>query len=189
MKSLQKDVLAEADPARLMETLQRRFEEHPQRHKAVKWVDVAERLRANPAKIASLLAMEHTGGEPDVIAADTKTGEIIFADCSPESPKGRRSLCYDRNARESRKQNKPSGSALEMAEAMGVKILNEDEYKNLQKLGPFDAKTSSWLETPAEIRNLGGAIFGDWRFGRVFVYHNGAESYYAARGWRGLLRV
>jgi hypothetical protein len=133
--------------------------------------------------------MEHTGGEPDVIAADTKTGEIIFADCSPESPKGRRSLCYDRNARESRKQNKPSGSALEMAEAMGVKILNEDEYKNLQKLGPFDAKTSSWLETPAEIRNLGGAIFGDWRFGRVFVYHNGAESYYAARGWRGLLRV
>ncbi len=173
----------------LIKTLKERFETNIHRHRDVKWADVLKKLEANLTKLRSLNEMERTGGEPDVIGIDHKTGEILFADCSAESPNGRRSLCYDRNALESRKANKPKGSAVEMASEMGIKILNEDEYRMLQSLGKFDTKTSSWLETPADIRQSGGAIFGDWRFGRVFIYHNGAESYYAARGFRGLLRI
>ena len=173
----------------LLTTLKERFGKNTALHKGIKWADVAKRLDAEPKKLAVLAEMERTGGEPDVVAFDKKTGEYIFFDCSPESPKGRRSLCYDRQAWESRKEHKPATSALDMATAMGIKILTEEEYQELQALGNFDLKTSSWLETPSDIRNLGGAIFGDYRFGRVFVYHNGAESYYAARAFRGSLRV
>ena len=173
----------------LLGVLKTRFEQHPHRHPGLKWADVAERLLAQPHKLASLLEMENTGGEPDVVGYDAKTGVFLFFDCSPESPKGRRSLCYDRAALEARKNNKPAGSALEMAAAMGLELLTEEQYRALQQLEPFDTKTSSWLQTPEAIRKLGGALFGDRRYNHVFVYHNGAESYYAARGFRGCLRV
>ena len=169
--------------------LQSRFEKNVSRHKALDWTKVQTRLDANTEKLWSLYEMERTGGEPDVVALDKKTGEFIFFDCSAESPKERRSVCYDHKALNARKENKPKNSALGMAADMGIKILNEVEYRDLQKLGAFDTKTSSWIETPEEIRKLGGAIFADFRFGRVFVYHNGAESYYAGRAFRGSLRV
>lgn len=170
-------------------TLSERFASNAGRHKGLKWAEVEERLRASPAKLASLYQMEATGGEPDVIGRDKKTGEFIFFDCSVESPKGRRSVCYDPAALDSRKEHKPKHSALGMAAEMGVSILTESEYRELQKLGEFDLKTSSWIATPDEIRNLGGALFCDRRYDTVFTYHNGAESYYAARGFRGSLRV
>ncbi|MEJ1165973.1 DUF4256 domain-containing protein [Variovorax sp. CCNWLW186] len=173
----------------LLQTLQARFEKHMQRHKGVAWADVQARLESNPSALKSIGAMEETGGEPDVIGQDKKTGQIMFCDCAPESPTGRRSLCYDREALDARKENKPQDSALGMAAAMGIELLTEEQYRELQKLGKFDAKTSSWIETPPDVRSLGGALFGDYRYGKVFVYHNGAQSYYAARGFRGLLRV
>ena len=160
-----------------------------ERHKGLEWANVEARLEANAEKLWSLHEMERTGGEPDVVGHDKKTGEHIFYDCSAESPKGRRSLCYDRKALDSRKENKPKGSAMDMAAAMGIELLTEEQYRELQALGEFDTKTSSWLNTPSKIRELGGALFCDRRFDTVFVYHNGAESYYAARGFRGWLRV
>ena len=166
-----------------------RFEKNRNRHEGVEWAPVKAKLETNPEKLRSLSEMEGTGGEPDVVAHDKKTGEFIFFDCSPESPDGRRSLCYDREALNSRKEHKPKNSAMELAAAMGIELLTEEQYRELQKLGEFDTKTSSWLQSPPEIRKLGGAIFGDRRFGRVFVYHNGAESYYAGRAFRGLLKV
>lgn len=173
----------------LMETLRARFESNAARHEGVEWRDVRARLEARPDKLRSLGEMERTGGEPDVVGRDPGTGEYLFFDCSRESPAGRRSLCYDREALEARKQHKPRSSAIQMADEMGVEILSVEQYRRLQELGEFDAKTSSWLLTPPEIRKLGGAIFGDFRFGTVFVYHNGADSYYAARGFRCSLRV
>lgn len=173
----------------LLNTLQTRFEKNMKRHKGVEWAKVQAKLEASPAKIWSLLQMEATGGEPDVVGVDKKTGEYIFYDCSAESPKGRRSICYDHEALEARKENKPNDSAVNMAEDMGVELLTEEEYRALQQLGEFDLKTSSWVKTPAEIRKLKGALFCDRRFNTVFVYHNGAESYYAARAFRGSLRV
>jgi hypothetical protein len=173
----------------LIRVLKTRFAQNMHRHKGLKWAEVQEKLEAQPGKLASLYQMENTGGEPDVVGYEARTGEYLFYDCSPESPKRRRSLCYDRQALEARKQNKPSNSALDMAWAMGIEILTEEQYRELQKLGSFDAKTSSWLKTPAAIRKLGGAIFGDRRYDHVFIYHNGAESYYAALGFRGSLRV
>lgn len=173
----------------LLATLQTRFEKNTSRHKGLEWAKVLARLEANAAKLRSLNAMEETGGEPDVVGYEKKTGEYVFYDCAAESPKGRRSICYDDEALEARKAHKPKASAAGMAASMGIELLTEEQYRALQKLGPFDEKTSSWLETPAEVRKLGGAIFGDYRFGRIFVYHNGAESYYAARGFRGSLRV
>lgn len=181
--------LLPADLEVLLGELKTRFEENMGRHKGFEWAKVRAKLEADPAKLWSLSEMERTGGDPDVVGFDKKTGEYIFYDCSPESPKGRRSLCYDRAAWESRKEHKPASSALDVAAAMGIRILTEAEYQELQTLGNFDLKTSSWLETPPDIRTLGGAIFGDYRFGRVFIYHNGAESYYAARAFRGSLRV
>ena len=173
----------------LIATLNERFEGNAVRHEGIKWAKVEERLRANADKLWSLNQMEATGGEPDVVGFDKKTGEYLYVDCSPESPKGRRSVCYDTAALESRKEHKPTNSALGMAAEMGVTILNEAQYRDLQKLGNFDTKTSSWLETPDDIREKGGAIFGDWRYGHVFIYHNSAESYYAARGFRGSISV
>ncbi|RAJ93020.1 uncharacterized protein DUF4256 [Larkinella arboricola] len=173
----------------LLGTLKVRFTKNMNRHPDVEWNTVQARLEANGEKLWSLYEMERTGGEPDVVGHDQKTGEYIFYDCSAESPKGRRSCCYDRQALESRKENKPANNAVDMAAAMGIKLLTEEQYGALQKLGQFDTKTSSWVETPAEIRKLGGALFGDYRYGHVFIYHNGAESYYAARGFRGSLRV
>lgn len=173
----------------LLATLQARFESNMARHRGLEWAKVSARLESKAGKLKSLAEMERTGGEPDVVGYDKKSGEYVFYDCAAESPKGRRSVCYDDEALESRKEHKPKASALGMAAAMGIELLTEEQYRELQKLGSFDAKTSSWLATPAEIRKLGGAIFGDYRFGRVFVYHNGAESYYAARGFRGSLRV
>ena len=173
----------------LLATLKVRFEKNMSRHKGLAWTDVQARLDANAAKLWSLSEMERTGGEPDVVGHDKKTGEYIFYDCAPESPKDRRSLCYDREALDSRKENKPKGSATDMAAALGVELLTEEQYRELQKLGEFDLKTSSWVKTPAPVRKLGGALFCDRRFDTVFVYHNGAESYYAARGFRGSLRV
>ena len=173
----------------LLRTLKDRFEKNRIRHEDLAWTKVQERLEADAEKLWSLNEMERTGGEPDVVGQDKMTGAYIFYDCSAESPKGRRSLCYDRKALESRKEFKPKDSALGMAEAMGIEILSEEQYRELQKLGNFDLKTSSWVKTPADIRNLGGAIFCDRRYDTVFVYHNGAESYYAARGFRGMLRV
>jgi hypothetical protein len=173
----------------LLQTLKTRFEKNKSRHPGIEWAAVQTKLEANPEKLWSLHAMESTGGEPDLVEQDKNTGEYIFYDCAAESPNGRRSLCYDHEALESRKANKPENSALEMAAEMGIELLSEVHYRTLQQLGKFDTKTSSWLKTPPEIRKLGGAIFGDWRYGQVFVYHNGAESYYAARGFRGLLRV
>ena len=173
----------------LLAALKARFEKHMGRHKGLEWAKVEAKLETNGDKLWSLAEMERTGGEPDVVGFDKKTGEYAFYDCSPESPDGRRSLCYDREALESRKEHKPKNNAMDLAAAMGIEILTEEQYRTLQELGKFDTKTSSWLKTPADIRELGGAIFADFRFGRVFVYHNGAESYYAARGFRGWLRV
>jgi hypothetical protein len=173
----------------LLRTLQARFEKNMTRHKGLDWAKVRTRLEANPEKLWSLSQMEATGGEPDVVGHDKKTGEYIFYDCSAESPKGRRSVCYDREALEARKEHKPKNSALDMAAAMGVELLTEAQYRELQTLGEFDTKTSSWVRTPPKIRTRGGAIFCDRRYDHVFTYHNGAESYYAARGFRGSLKV
>ncbi len=173
----------------LLRALKSRFEKNMNRHQGLAWANVQERLEASREKLWSLHEMESTGGEPDVVGHDEKTGEFIFYDCSAESPKGRRSACYDREALEARKEYKPENNALDMAAAMGIEILTEEQYRALQQLGKFDTKTSSWVKTPADIRKLGGAIFCDRRYETVFVYHNGAESYYAARGFRGSLRV
>lgn len=173
----------------LLLNLQNRFEKNKSRHQDIAWIDVQAKLEANPSKMWSLSAMEVTGGEPDVVGYDAQTGEFIFYDCSPETPKGRRSICFDHEALESRKQFKPADSAIGMATDMGVELLSEEEYRYLQQLGNFDTKTSSWIQTPKEIRKLGGALFCDRRYNHVFVYHNGAESYYAVRGFRGTLKV
>lgn len=173
----------------LLKTLRERFEKNMDRHKDLDWHKIQAKLEAKPEKLWTLDEMEVTGGEPDVVGYDNKLNAYIFVDCALESPKGRRSLCYDRDALESRKAHKPANSALDMAQAMGVELLTEEQYQSLQKFGRFDTKTSSWLKTPAGVRDLGGAIFGDWRFGRVFVYHNGADSYYGSRGFRGVLFV
>lgn len=169
--------------------LKARFEKNPDRHEGIDWKTVEDRLAASPAKIEALAAMENTGGEPDVVGKDTATGEILFYDCSPESPALRRSLCYDRAALDGRKEAKPANSAMDMAFAMGGEIVTEEQYRDLQRFGPFDKKTSSWLKTPDSVRSAGGALFGDWRYGRSFTYHNGAESYYGARGFRMILKV
>ncbi len=181
--------LTNAQIKELVTVLQERFTSHPERHHGIVWEAVEQRLRATPSALWSLAAMEHTGGEPDVVAFDKKTGECIFFDCAPESPLGRRSVCYDEIARLARKTNQPEASALLLATQMGVTLLGVDEYELLQTLGEFDTKTSSWLMTPPVVRDLGGALFGDRRYNQVFVYHNGAESYYAARGFRASLRV
>ena len=173
----------------LLRALKARFEQNMSRHEGLEWAEIQARLEARPERLWSLSEMERTGGEPDVVGLDAETGEYIFYDCSAQSPKGRRSVCYDRDALESRKENKPENSAIGMAAAMGIELLTEGQYRELQKLGEFDTKTSSWVKTPPDIRELGGAIFADYRYGHVFVYHNGAESYYAARGFRGSLRV
>jgi hypothetical protein len=178
----------------LISVLKERFDKNPNRHKNLEWTKIQAKLEANPEKLWSLNEMERTGGEPDVVVPlaignDTSTGEYLFYDCSAESPKDRRSVCYDREALESRKENKPKNSAVAMASEMGIELLTEEQYRELQQFGNFDTKTSSWIQTPTEIRKLGGAIFADFRYGTVFMYHNGAESYYAARGFRGLLRV
>ena len=172
-----------------LKTLKARFEKNRLRHPDIDWTQVQKKLEANPEKLWSLHEMERTGGEPDVTGQDRKSGEIIFYDCSPESPDGRRNVCYDREALDKRKANKPANSAMDLAAAMGIEILTEEQYRELQKLGKFDTKTSSWLITPPAIRKLGGAIFGDRRYDHVFIYHNGADSYYAARGFRGALKV
>lgn len=184
-----KKKLSSAESEKLIGILKSRFDKNKNRHKGLDWDKVEAKLKTNLWKLWSLSEMERTGGEPDVIGYDKKTGEYIFVDCSPESPAGRRSVCYDRKALDSRKEHKPKTSALEMAAAMGIEVLTEEQYRELQTLGNFDAKTSSWLVTPEDIRKFGGAIFGDYRYGNVFIYHNGAESYYAARGFRGVLRV
>lgn len=182
-------VLSAAQSAELLNTLKARFHKHMNRHKDLDWDKVQAKLEAKPEKLWVLDEMEVTGGEPDVVGYDEKTGEYIFYDCSAESPKGRRSLCYDRDAWESRKEHKPANNVIDVAAEMGIEVLTEEEYRMLQNFGKFDTKTSSWLRTPADIRKLGGAIFGDYRYGTVFLYHNGAESYYAARAFRGSLRV
>ena len=173
----------------LLGILKARFEKNSNRHKGLEWAEVQAKVEADPAKLWSLNEMERTGGEPDVVSHDKKMGEYLFYDCSAESPKGRRSLCYDREALDSRKEFRPADNAIDMAAAMGIELLTEEQYRELQQFGIFDTKTSSWVKTPADIRKLGGALFCDRRYDTVFVYHNGAESYYAARGFRGLLRV
>jgi hypothetical protein len=173
----------------LLGTLKARFEKNMNRHKGLEWAEVRAKLEANPEKLWSLNEMERTGGEPDIIGHDKKTGEYIFYDCSAESPKGRRNVCYDREAQESRKEHRPENNAIDMAAAIGIELLTEEQYRELQKLGNFDTKTSSWIITPSAIRKLGGALFADRRYDHVFVYHNGAQSYYSARGFRGSLRV
>ncbi|KQM74801.1 hypothetical protein ASE74_02135 [Pedobacter sp. Leaf216] len=173
----------------LMQTLKNRFEKNMNRHKGMQWSNVQQKLEANPQKLWVLDDMEITGGEPDVVAYDNATGEYVFFDCAAESPKGRRSVCYDLEGLESRKEHQPADNAIDMAAAMGIELLNEEQYRALQQLGAFDVKTSSWIVTPPEIRKLGGALFADRRYNHVFVYHNGAQSYYAARGFRGSLRV
>ncbi|MDR6762341.1 hypothetical protein J2Y38_002552 [Flavobacterium sp. 2755] len=185
----QKYKLSSEQQESLLSILEARFENNKHRHQNIEWEKVESKLKANPEKLWSLDEMERTEGEPDVVSYDEKTNEYIFYDCAAESPKGRRSICYDHEALEKRKENKPKDSAVNMASEMGIQILNEDEYRELQKLGKFDTKTSSWILTPANIRKLGGAIFSDFRYDTVFVYHNGADSYYAARGFRGSLRV
>lgn len=192
MASKQKNTtrdLSAAVQKQIIQTLKTRFEKNLSRHPKIKWSDVENRLSSSPDKLWSLYQMEESGGEPDVVACEKSSGEIVFFDCSPESPAGRRSLCYDAQALASRKENKPKSSAVDMAEAMGIELLTEQQYRELQKIGAFDAKTSSWVKTPDSIRTLGGAIFCDFRFNTVFTYHNGAESYYAARGFRGVLRI
>ncbi len=188
MKSNEKKLSSE-QRAELLSTLKTRFGKNMNRHKGIEWDKVQAKLEANAEKLWSLHEMERTGGEPDVVGQDEKTGEYIFYDCSVESPKGRRSVCYDREALESRKEHKPQNNAVDMAAAMGIEILTEEQYRELQQLGNFDTKTSSWVITPADIRKLGGALFCDYRYGHVFMYHNGAESYYGARAFRGSLRV
>jgi hypothetical protein len=175
--------------AALFEVLEARFEKNMSRHRGLKWAEVRARLEANPEKFRSLNEMEQTGGEPDVVGFDKKTGKYVFYDCSAESPEGRRSVCYDREGLAARKAFKPKDNAVDMAAAMGIELLSEDQYRALQKLGSFDLKTSSWIKTPSDVRKLGGALFGDRRYGRVFVYHNSAPSYYSVRGFRGVLRV
>ncbi len=189
MKAARPKKPTDAQRETLLETLRARFEQHPRRHPGVEWARVRARLDAVPEKLAALHEMESSGGEPDVVGHDKETGEFIFFDCSPESPKGRVSVCYDRAGLDSRKEHKPKTSALDMAEAMGVELLTEEQYHALQALGEFDTKTSSWVATPPDLRKLGGALFGDRRYGRVFIYHNGAQSYYGARGFRASLRV
>lgn len=181
--------LSAAQRDKLLATLKARFEKNVNRHPGIAWEKVRARLEASPEKLWSLHEMEDTGGEPDVVGHDKKTGEFIFFDCSPESPKGRTSVCYDREGWESRKEHRPKDTAMDMAEAMGVEMLTEEQYRGLQQLGEFDLKTSTWVKTPDDIRKLGGALFCDRRFGHVFVYHNGAQSYYSARGFRAALRV
>jgi hypothetical protein len=181
--------LSQEQRAALLATLKTRFDKHADRHPGLAWAKVQARLESKPEKLWSLQEMERTGGEPDVVGPGKGSGEYLFYDCAAESPAGRRSLCYDGEALRSRKENKPRTSAVEMAAAMGIELLTEEQYRALQHLGSIDNKTSSWLKTPAEVRELGGAIFADYRFGRIFVYHNGAESYYAARGFRGCLTV
>jgi hypothetical protein len=187
--SSNKNKLSSPQQDELLSILKTRYEKNSQRHKGIKWADVETKLKANNDKLWSLNEMEITGGEPDVVSLDKKTGEYIFYDCSVESPKGRRSVCYDHEALESRKEHKPENSAVEMAADMGIELLTEEQYRELQTLGAFDLKTSSWIKTPADIRKLGGALFCDRRSNTVFLSHNGAESYYAARGFRGLLKV
>jgi len=174
---------------KLLEILKARFEANTKRHKGIEWANVEKKLKAHSTKLNSLSQMEETGGEPDIVGYDKKADEYVFYDCSAESPAGRRSLCYDREALEARKANKPKNSAIDMAAEMGIELLTEDEYRQLQELGEFDTKTSSWIKTPADIRKLGGALFCDRRYNQVFVFHNGADSYYSARGFRGSLRV
>ena len=181
--------LSSAQTEELLATLKSRFEKNRYRHTGLDWEKVEQRLRAKPDKLHSLFAMEHTGGEPDVTGTDTATGEYLFFDCSPESPAARRSLCYDREALDARKENKPATSAEDMAEEMGIELLSEEQYRYLQTIGEFDVKTSSWIRTPLGIRSRGGALFCDRRYDHVFTYHNGADSYYAARGFRGVLKV
>ena len=187
--SINENIMNTNEQNELLRALKKRFEENMGRHEGLEWAKVQAKLEANDEKLWSLSEMDRTGGEPDVVGFDKKTSEYIFYDCSEESPKGRRSLCYDREALDSRKEHKPKNSAVEMASDMGIELLTEEQYRELQQLGNFDTKTSSWIKTPADIRKLGGAIFADFRFGSVFVYHNGAESYYAGRAFCGLLRV
>lgn len=189
MKNSNKKQLSAEQSEELLKILKTRFEKNMNRHKDIEWEKVDAKLKSNAEKLLSLDEMEETEGEPDVIGYDTKTGEYIFCDCSPESPKGRRSICYDHEALESRKEHKPKDSAVNMATSMGITLLTEEQYRELQQLGNFDTKTSSWVQTPPDIRKRGGALFCDRRYDTVFLYHNGAESYYAARGFRGLLRV
>ena len=189
MPKRNKNELSPAQREELLGVLKARFEKNMNRHKGLDWSKVQAKLAANTEKLWSLNEMESTGGEPDVVGHDKKTGEYVFYDCSAESPKDRRSICYDREALEARKENKPKDSAINMAAAIGIELLTEDQYRELQKLGEFDLKTSSWIKTPAEIRKLGGALYCDRRYNTVFLYHNGADSYYAARGFRGSLRV
>lgn len=184
-----KTTLLSAEQERLFDTLKKRFEDNMNRHQNIEWSDVKSRLEANPKKVWSLMQMENTGGEPDLIGFDPQACSYIFCDCSPETPEGRRNVCYDREALESRKKFPPEHNAVEMAEEMGIDLLTEEQYRELQELGEFDTKTSSWLKTPSEIRALGGALFGDRRYNQVFIYHNGAESYYKVRGFRGLVIV
>lgn len=176
-------------PAEMLSILENRFQKHTHRHKNLKWTEIQQKLESNPQKLEILIKMEETGGEPDVVGFDTDSGEYLFFDCSAESPKERRSFCYDKAALDKRKENKPKNNALDAASSIGVELLTEEDYRYLQNLGDFDTKTSSWLQTPENIRKLGGAIFGDFRYGTVFIYHNGADSYYAARGFRGKLKV
>lgn len=189
MAKKKKNDLTQKQREELLGMLKTRFEKNMNRHKGIEWNKVEAKLNSSNDKLWSLYEMENTGGEPDVISHDKKTGQYIFYDCSAESPQGRRSLSYDRAALESRKEHKPKNNAMDMAADMGIEILNEEQYRELQQLGNFDTKTSSWLKTPAEIRKLGGAIFADFRYGNIFIYHNGAESYYAARGFRGSIKV
>jgi len=189
MKTTSQTTLSKNQREQIFKALQERFENHPSRHKGLEWPKVQARLEANSEKLWSLHEMDRTGGEPDVVGQDNKTGEYIFYDCVAESPKERRSLCYDREALNSRKESKPKGNAVDAAAAMGSELLTEEQYRELQKLGEFDLKTSSWVKTPSNVRKLGGALFCDRRFDTVFVYHNGAESYYAARGFRCSVKV
>ena len=191
MKKIARNKKALSPKAReeLLRVLKARFEKNMDRHHGLEWANVQAKLEANPEKLWSLSEMERTGGEPDVVGHDTETGQYSFCDCSAESPKGRRSICYDREALESRKENKPENSAMDMAAGMGIELLTEEQYRALQKFGHFDTKTSSWVKTPADIRKLGGALYCDRRYGRVFVGHNGAQSYYSGRAFRGSLRV
>ncbi|GAA4792088.1 DUF4256 domain-containing protein [Olivibacter ginsenosidimutans] len=184
-----KKELSQAQREELLRTLETRFEKNNIRHQGLSWNDVREKLTKNTAKLWSLYEMERTDGEPDVVGYDEKTNEYLFYDCAPESPKGRRSLCYDREAWEARKMHKPADNAVDVASAMGIELLTEEEYRTLQQLGKVDTKTSSWIKTPTPVRKLGGALFCDYRYGQIFVYHNGADSYYAARGFRGSLKV